>query len=699
MPKLNINGREIEVEDGITLLQACELAGFEIPRFCYHERLSVAGNCRMCLVEVVGLPKPMASCATSVNDLRPNRDGTPPAIRTDTPLVKKAREGVMEFLLLNHPLDCPICDQGGECDLQDQAMYYGFDGSRSRENKRAVEEKYLGPLIKTFMTRCIQCTRCVRFMTEIAGVPELGAIGRGEDMEISTYLEQGMQSELSGNVVDLCPVGALTSKPYSFIARPWELRKTESIDVMDGLGSNIRVDSRGREVLRILPRNHDGVNEEWISDKTRAAVDALKRKRLDRPYMRKKGKLEEVSWYDAFNEIAARVTKAGGKKIGAIAGDLCAVEEMFALKMLLDRLGSPHRDCRQLGAKLHPQHGRASYLFNSTLAGADKADAVLLVGTNPRMEAAVLNARLRKAWLHHRTKVALIGPQANLTYPYEWLGNSLKALDDVLDGRNGVLSALSAASHPLVIVGQAALNHAAGENVLFKAAHAAAAAMEGKDAAGWNPFNVLHASAAQVGGLDIGFVPGQDGLDIHGMLDSGDIEVLYLLGADEFDVSRTGDAFVIYQGSHGARGARVADIVLPGTAYTEKNGTYVNTEGRVQLGERAVFPPGDAREDWTIIRALSEHLGAKLPFDNIRELRQAMYQVHPHLAAIDRLKAEAFTKPGIAKERLAPLPDEPLAPLFEDYYQTNPIARASSVMAELSALSHETQIGATGTHG
>ncbi len=428
-------------------------------------------------------------------------------------------------------------------------------------------------------------------------------------------------------------------------------------------------------------------------------MDALKRKRLDRPYMRSNGKLEEVSWYDAFNEIAARVTKAGGKKIAAIAGDLCAVEEMFALKMLLDALGSPHRDCRQLGAKLHPQHGRASYLFNSTLAGVDKADAVLLIGTNPRMEAAVLNARLRKAWLRNRAKVALIGPQANLTYPYEWLGNSLKALDDVLEGRNGVLPALRAASHPLVIVGQAALNHAAGEAVLVKAALAAAAAMEGKDASAWNPFNVLHASAAQVGGLDIGFVPGEDGLSISGMLDSGDIEVLYLLGADEFDVSGTGDAFVIYQGSHGDRGARMADIVLPGAAYTEKHGTYVNTEGRVQLGERAVFPPGDAREDWTIIRALSEHLGAKLPFDNIRELRQAMYKAYPHLAAIDHVKPEGFTKPDIAKDRLAPLPDEPIAPLVEDLYQTNPIARASSVMAELSALTHVTQSGATGTHG
>ncbi|MGC2630898.1 MAG: molybdopterin-dependent oxidoreductase, partial [Rhodomicrobium sp.] len=445
----------------------------------------------------------------------------------------------------------------------------------------------------------------------------------------------------------------------------------------------------------ILPRNHDGVNEEWISDKTRAAVDALKRKRLDRPYMRNNGKLEEVSWYDAFNEIAARVTKASGQKIGAIAGDLCAVEEMFALKTLLDALGSPHRDCRQLGAKLHPQRGRSSYLFNSTLAGVDKADAVLLIGTNPRTEAAVLNARLRKAWLHNHTKVALIGPQVDLTYPYEWLGNSLKALDDVLEGRNGVLAMLRAASHPMVIVGQAALNHASGETVLFKAARAAAAAMEGKNAAAWNPFNVLHASAAQVGGLDIGFVPGENGLDLHGMLDSGDIEVLYLLGADEFDVSRTGDAFVIYQGSHGDRGARMADIVLPGAAYTEKHGTYVNTEGRVQLGERAVFPPGDAREDWTIVRALSEHLGAKLPFDNIRELRQALYQAYPHLAAIDHVKPEG--EPGIAKDRLPPLPDEPIAPLVEDYYQTNPIVRASSVMAELSALSQETQFGAT--HG
>jgi NADH-quinone oxidoreductase subunit G len=702
MPKLNINGKEIEVEDGITLLQACEQAGAEIPRFCYHERLSIAGNCRMCLVEIAGIPKPMASCAMNVSDLRPNRDGTPPVIHTDTPLVKKAREGVMEFLLINHPLDCPICDQGGECDLQDQSMYYGIDGSRYRENKRAVEEKYLGPLIKTFMTRCIQCTRCVRFMTEIAGVRELGAIGRGEDMEITSYLERGLQSELSGNIVDLCPVGALTSKPYAYTARPWELRKTESIDVMDGLGSNIRVDSRGREVLRILPRNHDAVNEEWISDKTRAIVDGLKKKRLDRPYLRRGGKLEEVSWYEAFNEIAARVKKAGTRKIGAIAGDLCAVEEMFALKTLLDELGSPHRDCRQRGEKLDPKRGRASYLFNTTLEGVDHADAVLFIGVNPRKEAAVLNTRLRKAYLQNRAQFALIGPAVDLTYPYEWLGNSLKAVDDAARDGSAVLQMLSKANRPLIVVGQSAIHHAEGETVLARAAGIAAKAMRGKDASGWHPLSILHTSAALAGALDIGFVPGEGGLDLAGMLDgaaSGDIEVLYLLGADEFDVSKTGGAFVIYQGSHGDSGARIADVVLPGAAYTEKNGTYVNTEGRVQLGERAVFPPGDAREDWTIIRALSEHLGAKLPFDGLKELRTALYKEYPHLAAIDELAPEKYDASEPTAGASNPLPDEPLPELVDDYYQTNPIARASSVMAELSALNQAIEHGAAHAHG
>src|SRR5688572_29030243 len=409
MPKLIINDKAIEVEDGLNLLQACELAGEEIPRFCYHERLSIAGNCRMCLVEVTGMPKPVASCHMSVNDLRPGRDGAPPVVRTDTAVVKKAREGVMEFLLLNHPLDCPICDQGGECDLQDQAMGYGVDGSRYHENKRAVEDKNIGPLIKTIMTRCIHCTRCVRFMTEVAGVSELGAIGRGEDMEITTYLERGMTSEMSGNVIDLCPVGALTSKPYAFKARPWELRKTESIDVMDALGSNIRVDARGREILRIMPRNNDEVNEEWISDKTRFVWDGLKRARLDRPYIRRDGKLEEATWAEVFTEIAERVKSAGGGRIGAIAGDHAAVEEMYALKSLFTKLGSPHLDCRQDGAALNTAKGRSSYLFNSTISGLEVADALLIVGCNPRLEASVLNARIRKSWRSQRLKVGLIG--------------------------------------------------------------------------------------------------------------------------------------------------------------------------------------------------------------------------------------------------------------------------------------------------
>jgi NADH-quinone oxidoreductase subunit G len=471
---------------------------------------------------------------------------------------------------------------------------------------------------------------------------------------------------------------------------------------MDGLGSNIRVDSRGREVLRILPRNNDGVNEEWISDKTRAVVDGLKKKRLDRPYMRRGGKLEEVSWYEAFNEIAARVKKAGGRKIGAIAGDLCAVEEMFALKALLDELGSPHRDCRQHGAKLHPKNGRASYLFNTTLAGVDHADAVLLIGVNPRKEAAVLNTRLRKAYLHSNAKFALIGPEVDLTYPYEWLGNSLKAIDNVAREGNTILTMLRKASRPLIIVGQAALNHQAGEDVLARAADIAAKAVKGRDVSGWHPLSVLHTSAALVGGLDIGFVPGEGGLDLAGMLEGaagGDIEVLYLLGADEFDVSKTGGAFVIYQGSHGDSGARIADIVLPGAAYTEKNGAYVNTEGRVQLGERAVFPPGDAREDWTIIRALSEHLGAKLPFDSLKALRAAIYKAHPHLAAIDALDPEKFSELRSAAGAGRALPDEPLPELIDDYYQTNPIARASSVMAELSALSQAIEHRTAGAHG
>jgi NADH-quinone oxidoreductase subunit G len=626
MPKqLIIDGTPFEAEDGITILQACEQAGIEIPRFCYHERLSIAGNCRMCLVEVQGMPKPVASCAMGVNDLPPNRDGTAKQIMTRTPMVKKAREGVMEFLLVNHPLDCPICDQGGECDLQDQAMAYGAGGSRYEENKRAVEEKYLGPLIKTAMTRCIQCTRCVRFMTEIAGVEELGAIGRGEDMEITTYLERGMISEMSANVVDLCPVGALTHRPSAFNARPWEMRKTETIDVMDAVGSAIRVDARGAEVMRILPRNNDLVNEEWISDKTRHVADGLKTQRLDQPYVRRDGKLLPASWDEALAAAGARLKGAEGARIGAIAGDLAGAEEMFALADLVGRLGSKNIDCRQDGAKLDPALGRASYVFNATIEGIERADAILLVGTNPRIEAPVLNARIRKRWRQGGLTVGVVGQAVDLTYASEHLGAGPQTLSEIADGRHAFAKVLAEAKHPLVIVGQAAARRADGAVVLAAAAGIALTSSKGKDM-GATAFNVLHTAAARVAGLDLGLVPGVGGLDTAGMISAagaGKLDVLFLLGADEIDMTKLGSAFVIYLGSHGDAGAHRADVILPGAAYTEKSATYANTEGRVQSTRRAAFQPGVAKEDWTILRALSEPAGQKLPYDSIGQLRKA----------------------------------------------------------------------------
>ena len=521
MPKLIIDGKEHEVPARITLIQACERAGIEIPRFCYHERLSIAGNCRMCLVEVAGMPKPVASCAMSVDDLRPSRDGTPPTIITNSETVKKAREGVLEFLLVNHPLDCPICDQGGECDLQDQAMAYGFDAGRFQDNKRAVEDKDLGPLIGTYMTRCIHCTRCVRFMTEVAGVEELGAIGRGEDMEITTYLEHGLLSNLSGNVVDLCPVGALTSKPYAFVARPWELTKTPSIDAMDALGSAIRVDARGREVMRILPHVTDAINEEWISDKTRHVWDGLRTQRLDRPYVRKNGKLMPASWDEAFHAIAKRLSGLDGSRFAAIVGDLAAAEEMFALKRLTGALGSPNIDCRQDGAKLDPAQGRATYLFNSTIAGIDEADAILLVGTNPRLEAPVLNARIlkRSRQTYGRLPIGMIGVEVDLTYSYDYLGAGPETLARIASGSHPFLHKLEAAERPMVIVGQGALARADGAAVLALAAKTAIAIGGIKPALPWNGFNVLHTAAGRVGGLDLGLLPAKGGLDVEAMLD------------------------------------------------------------------------------------------------------------------------------------------------------------------------------------
>jgi NADH-quinone oxidoreductase subunit G len=684
-----IDGKLMEVDPSTTLLQACEEAGAEIPRFCYHDRLSIAGNCRMCLVQVVGVGKPIASCAMGVGDLPPNKDGSPREVRTNTPFVKAAREGVMEFLLINHPLDCPICDQGGECDLQDQAMAYGPGRSRFDENKRAVEEKYIGPLIKTFMTRCIHCTRCVRFMTEVAGVEELGAISRGEDMEITTYLDRGILSELSANVNDLCPVGALTHRPWSYIARPWELEKTESIDVMDALGSAVRVDSRGPTVLRVLPRINDDVNEEWISDKSRFACDGLKVQRLDHPYVRENGKLRPASWDEALDVCAVKLKEAKPGRAGAIVGDLAGAEEMFALKDLLSRLDIKSVDCRQDGAKFTPSQGRSSYLFNSTIAGIDEADVILLVGTNPRVEAAVLNGRIHKRYREGGLKVGLLGEQVALTYPYEYLGSDPEKLADMADGRGAFNDLLKDAEKPMVIVGAGAAARADGAAILGLAARVALAAMEGK-AEGWNAFNVLHTAASRVAGLDLGLVPeGKNDLDVAGLLSAAakdKLDVLFLLGADEIDLPEAGSTFVIYQGSHGDRSAHRADVILPGAAYTEKSATYVNTEGRAQMTERAVFPPGQAKEDWAILRALSARAGQTLPYDTLTALRAAMYAQAPQLARIGTLAAADLAGVQALSKKGSPLTKATFSTPITDFYLTNPIARASAVMAEMSAL-------------
>ncbi|MBV8473887.1 MAG: NADH-quinone oxidoreductase subunit G [Hyphomicrobiales bacterium] len=677
MAKIIIDGKELDVPAEYTLLQACEEAGAEVPRFCYHERLSIAGNCRMCLVEVKGgPPKPTASCAMSVRDLRPGPKGEPPVVETNSPMVRKARAGVMEFLLINHPLDCPICDQGGECDLQDQAMGYGIDSSRYAENKRAVEDKYLGALVKTSMNRCIHCTRCVRFTTEVAGVAEMGAIGRGEDMEITSYLERALTSELQGNVVDLCPVGALTSKPTAFHARSWEYVKTETVDVMDALGSAIRVDSRGREVVRILPRINEAINEEWISDKTRHVVDGLKTQRLDRPYVRVEGRLRPATWREAFAAIAGKVKGAKSARIGAIAGDLASVEEMFALKGLMAKLGVANIDCRQDGSKLDPKFGRASYLFNSTVAGIEEADAIMIVGSNPRIESPVLNARIRKRWLKGDCLIGVVGEGADLTYTYNYLGAGPESLAAFVNHPP------ANKTKPMLILGAGAVARPDGVAVLALAAKAALSLGVVKD--GWNGFNVLHSAASRVGGLDLGLTPGEGGLDALSMAKGGALDVLFNLGADEIDIEP--GAFVVYIGTHGDKGAHRADVILPGAAYTEKTGTYVNTEGRPQFADRAIFPPGDAREDWAVLRALSDAIGAKLPYDSLSGLRAALAAAHPDLVKYD-VVTPADPAALTALAGLGGAVDKaPFASSVTDFYFTNPIARASRVMAECSAL-------------
>ncbi|MCD9146437.1 NADH-quinone oxidoreductase subunit NuoG [Pseudophaeobacter flagellatus] len=654
--KINIDGTEVEVDGAMTLIQACEEAGVEIPRFCYHERLSIAGNCRMCLVEVVGgPPKPAASCAMQVRDLRPGPEGQAPQVKTNSPMVKKAREGVMEFLLINHPLDCPICDQGGECDLQDQAMAYGVDFSRFREPKRAVDDLDLGPLVGTAMTRCISCTRCVRFTTEVAGITQMGQTGRGEDAEITSYLNETLDSNLQGNIIDLCPVGALTSKPYAFTARPWELTKTETIDVMDALGSNIRVDTKGREVMRILPRNHDGVNEEWISDKTRFVWDGLRRQRLDTPYVRENGKLRKASWPEAL-DVAAEAMK--GKKIAGLIGDLVPVEAAFALKQLVEAQGG-QVECRTDNARL-PIGDRAGYVGTAAIEDIDNAKAIMLIGTDPRNESPVLNARLRRAWINGAT-IGLIGQPVDLTYDYTHLGTDRAALEALQSGDHSGAEG----KETLVIVGQGALREADGLAVL---AHAQKFAADTG-----SKLLVLHTAAARVGAMDIGAVTeGGMAAAIEGA------EVIYNLGADEVEIDA--GAFVIYQGSHGDRGAHRADVILPGAAYTEENGLFVNTEGRPQLAMRAGFAPGEAKENWAILRALSAEVDATLQYDSLAQLRQALVKQVPHLAQVDQV----IENEGTPLE-LGPLGKAAFLPAVKDFYLSNPIARASKLMAELSA--------------
>jgi NADH-quinone oxidoreductase subunit G len=669
MAKVTVDGIEVEVPNGSSVLQACEAAGKEVPRFCYHERLSIAGNCRMCLVEIEKAPpKPFASCAYPV------ADGM--VVHTETPMVRNARRGVMEFLLINHPLDCPICDQGGECDLQDQAMGYGMDHSRYAENKRAVKDKNLGPLVKTVMTRCIHCTRCIRFITEVAGVPELGATARGENMEVGTYVEKALGSELSGNIIDLCPVGALTSKPYAFVARSWELHKTDSIDVLDALGTNIRIDARGPEVLRILPRVNEDVNEEWLGDKSRFALDGLKRRRLDRPWVRRDGKLVPASWTEAFTAIAARLKGLPGERIGAIAGDLCDAESMLALKDLMAALGSANLDCRQDGAKLQAAR-RDFYTFNTSIAGIDEADAVLLIGTNPRREAPVLNARIRKRYVQAQIPIALVGAAADLTYPVQHLGDRPSALGAFGD-------TLRPAKKPMIVLGQGALARPDGAAVL--AAAWKLAAEMGALLSDWHGFNVLHTAAARVGALDLGFLPGAGGKAMDGML-AGGVDLLWLLGADEFDTGAIpAGCFVVYQGHHGDRGASRADVILPGSAYTEKSGTYVNTEGRVQRGYAATHPPGEAREDWKILRAFSQAIGMPLPYDDLPALRERLETVNPVFARIGFLPRFGCTDHSGPAGDPTMLSDAAFEPAVADYYLTDPISRASPTMAECSAV-------------
>lgn len=687
MIKIKVDGKEIEVPRSFTLLQAAEAAGAVVPRFCFHDRLSIAGNCRMCLVEVKGgPPKPQASCAMNVSDLRAGPEGKPPEIFTNSAMAKKARRGALEFLLINHPLDCPICDQGGECDLQDQAMAYGRVSSRYRETKRAVEDKYLGPLIKTNMTRCIHCTRCVRFTTEIAGILDLGLLGRGEDAEIASYLEKALVSELQGNVVDLCPVGALTSRPYAFRARPWELQKVESVDVMDAMGSAIRVDVRGNEVLRILPALNEDINQEWISDKTRYVVDGLRANRIDTPYLRVNNKLVPVSWQEAFQAIKNTIASVNlsTARIGAIAGALAGVEEMFVTKEMLKYLGSDAVDCRQKNTFADPKYGRASYIFNSSISAIHEADAILIIGSNPKIEAPVLNSYILKNYRNNNIPIGVIGENVTLSYPYTFLGFGASAIDDLIDGSNSFIQKLKAAQKPLIIVGQGVFESGAGLNIMSAIAKLALDTKAIKE--DWAGVSILQTEASCVGGFDIGFVSSNS--NAQEIVDSSD--VLFLLGADEIDFSNK-KAFTIYIGTHGDYSANYADVILPGSTYIEKSAIYVNTEGRPQITNKVIFAPGQAKEDWSIILALCEVLGIKLPYDNLWHIREEIFKRYPHLAKIGDLTPANMNDIAKLANNYKPLEKHNLKSTLEDFYLSNAIARSSSTMAECSVFYRDLQ--------
>jgi len=685
MPKIVIDGKDFEVEENLSIIQACEVSGVEIPRFCYHEKLSVAGNCRMCLVDIEDArgmsPKPVASCAMQVSDgLK---------IHTKTQRVKKAREGVMEFLLINHPLDCPICDQGGECDLQDQSVAYGLGGSRYEQNKRSVENKDMGPFIKTEMNRCIHCTRCVRFSTEVSGSDEIGAIGRGRDMEITTYLDIAVKSELSGNVIDLCPVGALTSKPYAFSARPWELKQTETIDVMDAVGSNIRIDTKGNKVMRVLPRNNEEVNEEWISDKTRFFWDGLSLQRIDKPYLRENGKLRQVSWNKAIDVASDKLLNTNPEKVASITGDLVSIESIYSIKKLMDSIKSPNTECRQDGSKING--GREKWLFNSKLSGIDESDGCLLIGTNPRVEAALINSRIIRKSKENNYSIGLLGNKSELNYNYDYLGDDPSIIYDLIDNNNPFCEKLSEMNKPLMIIGQGALKGDEGEDYLNLCIELANKYNFLKN--DWNGFNVLHTAASRPGAMEIGFLPGERGKDLDQIINGykeGDISTLFLLGADEIEISEKTDCFVIYQGHHGDKGANIADLILPSPSFNEQNGLFINTEGRIQESIRATFPIGEAKEDWEIISLISKKMGLENIDNSFEDLRSGLFQSFPHLTDIDMcLSGEKLPEKIERKD----IKQHVFKNSLNNFWLSNSITRSSRLMCERNNISAKKMAG------